>query len=63
MLVLISIICVIIALIALLGMCYRKVGPNQVLIITGGLLNGPYLVNVPETNTKVKVVKGGGTWV
>lgn len=63
MLVLISVICVIIALIALLGMCYRKVGPNQVLIITGGLLNGPYLVNVPETNTKVKVVKGGGTWV
>lgn len=63
MLVLISIICVIVALIALLGMCYRKVGPNQVLIITGGLLNGPYLVNVPETNTKVKVVKGGGTWV
>ena len=63
MLVLISIICVIVALIALLGMCYRKVGQNQVLIITGGLLNGPYLVNVPETNTKVKVVKGGGTWV
>lgn len=63
MLVLVSIICVIVALIALLGMCYRKVGPNQVLIITGGLLNGPYLVNVPETNTKVKVVKGGGTWV
>lgn len=63
MLVLISIICVVVALIALLGMCYRKVGPNQVLIITGGLLNGPYLVNVPETNTKVKVVKGGGTWV
>lgn len=63
MLVLISIICAIIVLIALLGICYRKVGPNQVLIITGGLLNGPYLVNVPETNTKVKVVKGGGTWV
>lgn len=63
MIIFISIICVIVALIALLGMCYRKVGPNQVLIITGGLLNGPYLVNVPETNTKVKVVKGGGTWV
>lgn len=63
MIIFISIICVIVAFIALLGMCYRKVGPNQVLIITGGLLNGPYLVNVPETNTKVKVVKGGGTWV
>ena len=33
------------------------------LIITGGLLKGPYLTIVPETNTRVKVVKGGGTWV
>lgn len=42
---------------------YRKVGPNQVLIITGGLLKGPYLTVVPETSTRVKVVKGGGAFV
>lgn len=56
----------IIAIVLVIGglvSCYRKVGPNEVLIITGGLLKGPYLTIVPETNTRVKVVKGGGTWV
>ena len=56
----------IIAIVLVIGVlvsCYRKVGPNEVLIITGGLLKGPYLTIVPETNTRVKVVKGGGTWV
>lgn len=45
--------------------CYQKASPNEVLIITGGLLGkkGPYLIEDPETHTKVKVVKGGGAFV
>lgn len=42
---------------------YRKVGPNEVLIVTGGMLHGPYVQENKQTHTKVKVVKGGGTWV
>lgn len=42
---------------------YRKSGPNEVLIITGGFLHGPFVQENPETHSKVKVVKGGGTFV
>lgn len=53
----------VILLIVFLASRYYKVGPNQVLIITGGMLKGPYLTVVPETSTRVKVVKGGGSYV
>lgn len=59
---LIAIVAILIVIVAIAG-CYRKVGPNQVLIITGGMLKGPYLTIVPETSTRVKVVKGGGVFV
>lgn len=54
---------VVVLLILIIAGRYRKVGPNQVLIITGGMLKGPYLTIVPETSTRVKVVKGGGAFV
>lgn len=54
---------IVVLLIATIAGRYRKVGPNQVLIITGGMLKGPYLTTVPETSTRVKVVKGGGAFV
>lgn len=58
-----TIIIVVLLIIALIAGRYRKTGPNQALIITGGLLKGPYLTTVPETSTRVKVVKGGGAFV
>lgn len=42
---------------------YKKVGPNEVLIVTGGFLHGPYVETNEKTHTKVKVIKGGGTFV
>lgn len=42
---------------------YRKVGPNEVLVITGGFLKGPFVQENPETHSKVKIVKGGGSFV
>lgn len=42
---------------------YKKVAPNEVLIVTGGFLAGPYVQTNPQTHTKVKVVTGGGTFV
>lgn len=54
---------IVILIVAFIAGRYRKVGPNQALIITGGMLKGPYLTTVPETSTRVKVVKGGGAFV
>lgn len=59
----IIIVVLVLLVISMIASRYRKVGPNQVLIITGGLLKGPYLTVVPETSTRVKVVKGGGAFV
>ncbi|KRL84415.1 inner membrane protein yqik [Ligilactobacillus equi DSM 15833 = JCM 10991] len=42
---------------------YKKVAPNEVLIVTGGWLSGPYVQENEETHTKVKVIKGGGAFV
>lgn len=56
---LIPIILILLVLIA----SYKKVGPNEVLIVTGGCLSGPYVQKDPETHTKVKVIKGGGAFV
>lgn len=49
--------------ITFLAQCYKKVGPNEVLIITGGMLTGPYVQENKETSTRVKVIKGGGAFV
>ena len=59
----IVIVVLVLLVLSMIASRYRKVGPNQVLIITGGLLKGPYLTVVPETSTRVKVVKGGGAFV
>lgn len=53
----------VVLLIAFLAGCYKKVGPNEVLIITGGMLTGPYVQENKETSTRVKVIKGGGAFV
>lgn len=42
---------------------YKKVVPNEVLLVTGALLTGPYVQENKDTNTRIKVVKGGGTFV
>ena len=56
---------VIVIILAVLIASYKKASPNEVLIITGGCLGkkGPYLIEDPETHTRVKVVKGGGAFV
>lgn len=52
---------IIIIILAILIASYEKDSPNEVLIIIGGCLvkKGPYLIEDPETHTRVKVVKGG----
>lgn len=59
----IGIIVVLILIFVVGSMLYRKVGPNEVLIVTGGLLSGKYVQEDPELGTHMKVVKGGGTFV
>ncbi|EDP6423538.1 flotillin family protein [Campylobacter jejuni] len=54
---------VILILLLVLISSYKKVAPNEVLIVTGACLSGPYVQVIEETNTRVKVVKGGGTFV
>lgn len=62
---LLNIIIVALVIVVLAGLLssYKKVGPNEVLIVTGGMLHGPYVQENKDTHTRVKVVKGGGTWV
>ena len=47
---------IIIIILAILIASYEKASPNEVLIITGGCLGkkGPYLIEDPETHTRVK---------
>lgn len=59
----IIIVALVIVILAGLLSSYKKVGPNEVLIVTGGMLHGPYVQENKDTHTRVKVVKGGGTWV
>lgn len=54
---------VVLGVIVTLISSYCKVAPNEVLIVTGAYLTGPYVQVNKDTNTKVKVVKGGGTFV
>lgn len=35
---------IVLCVVGFLANCYKKVGPNEVLIITGGMLTGPYVV-------------------
>lgn len=42
---------------------YKKAAPNMVILVTGAWLTGPYVRINPDTHTKIKVVKGGGTFV
>ena len=32
---------------------YKKVGPNEVLIVTGGMLHGPYVQENKDTHTRM----------
>ncbi|GKS81100.1 flotillin [Ligilactobacillus pabuli] len=59
----ISIIVLIILFIVIGSMLYRKVGPNEVLIVTGGLLKGKNIQENADLGTHMKVVKGGGAFV
>ena len=34
---------IVLCAVGFLANCYKKVGPNEVLIITGGMLTGPYV--------------------
>lgn len=52
-----------ILIIAVILNSYKKVAPNEVLLVTGALLTGPYVQENKDTNTRIKVVKGGGTFV
>ncbi|RSK25783.1 flotillin family protein [Bacillus sp. HMF5848] len=51
-----------IALIAVFVARYRTVGPDEALIVTGSYLGGKN-VNIDEAGNKVKIVRGGGTFV
>jgi len=51
-----------IALIALFILRYRTVGPDEALIVTGSYL-GSKNVHVDESGNKIKIVRGGGTFV
>lgn len=57
------IIAIIVVLLIVLASCYKKVGPNEVLVVTGGWLTGPYVQKSEKTHTKVKIIKGGGAFV
>lgn len=54
---------IILVLLFVLISSYKKVGPNEVLIITGGFLHGPFVMSNEKTHTRVKVIKGGGAFV
>lgn len=54
---------IILILLFVLISSYKKVGPNEVLIITGGFLHGPFVMSNEKTHTRVKVIKGGGAFV
>jgi flotillin len=51
-----------IGLVALFILRYRTVGPDEALIVTGSYL-GSKNVHVDESGNKIKIVRGGGTFV
>ncbi|MFN7251381.1 MAG: flotillin family protein [Anaerobacillus sp.] len=52
----------ILALIGVFVTKYRTVGPDEALIVTGSYLGGKN-VNIDESGNKIKIVRGGGTFV
>ena len=56
---------VVFLLIALLGVFvtkYRTAGPDEALIVTGSYLGGKN-VHTDESGNKIKIIRGGGTFV
>lgn len=56
---------VVVILLALIGVFvskYRTAGPDEALIVTGSYL-GSKNVNIDESGNKIKIVRGGGTFV
>ncbi|OXB93776.1 flotillin family protein [Parageobacillus galactosidasius] len=51
-----------IGLVAIFMLRYRTVGPDEALIVTGSYL-GSKNVHVDESGNKIKIVRGGGTFV
>jgi len=51
-----------IALIAVFTSKYRTAGPDEALIVTGSYLGGKN-VHVDESGNKIKIIRGGGTFV
>ncbi|MBA2872488.1 flotillin [Anoxybacillus calidus] len=51
-----------VGLVALFILRYRTVGPDEALIVTGSYL-GSKNVHVDESGNKIKIVRGGGTFV
>ncbi|WP_404452283.1 flotillin family protein [Virgibacillus necropolis] len=54
--------CLLIALIGVFITKYRTAGPDEALIVTGSYLGGKN-VHVDESGNKVKIIRGGGTFV
>ena len=54
--------CFLIALIAVFVTKYRTAGPDEALIVTGSYLGGKN-VHVDEAGNKIKIIRGGGTFV
>lgn len=53
---------IVIALVAVFVTKYKTAGPDEALIVTGSFL-GNRNVNIDESGNKIKIVRGGGTFV
>ncbi len=54
--------CLLLAMVGVFVKRYRTVGPDEALIVTGSYLGGRN-VQVDESGNKIKIVRGGGTFV
>ncbi|WP_430786477.1 SPFH domain-containing protein [Virgibacillus flavescens] len=55
-------VCLLLALIGVFITKYRTAGPDEALIVTGSYLGGKN-VHVDESGNKIKIIRGGGTFV
>ena len=53
---------VLLAIVALYVMKYRTAGPDEALIVTGSYL-GSKNVHADESGNRIKIIRGGGTFV
>lgn len=53
---------IVIAIVAVYVMKYRTAGPDEALIVTGSFL-GTKNVHIDESGNKIKIIRGGGTFV